>query len=48
VLGGPGTLAHFLSLAKNQGRDNWNSALTAAAVNDYIREGFGIKVEFRK
>lgn len=41
VLGGPGTLAHFLSLAKNQSRDNWNSALTAAAVNDYIREGFG-------
>jgi len=40
-LGGPGTLAHFLTLARAQSKDNWNPALTAAAVNAYIRAGFG-------
>lgn len=42
VMGGPGTLAHFLSLAALQSKDNWDSRLTANAVNTYIRAGFGI------
>jgi hypothetical protein len=41
TLGGPGTLDHFMSLARQQSRDHWNPALTAQAVNTYIRAGFG-------
>lgn len=41
-LGGPGTLTHFLSLARGQGKANWNTAYTANAVNNYIRAGFGM------
>jgi hypothetical protein len=43
ILGGPGTLDHFLSLARQQSKDHWNPALTAHAVNNYIRAGFGIQ-----
>ena len=32
----------FIAAARGQSKDNWNPALTAAAVNDYIRAGFGI------
>jgi hypothetical protein len=41
VLGGPGTLDHFMSLARAQSKDNWNPSLTANAVNNYVRAGFG-------
>jgi hypothetical protein len=41
-LGGTGLLSDFLSAARRQRKDNWSPALTAAAVNDYIRAGFGI------
>lgn len=43
MLHGPGTLEHFLSLAREQSKDNWNPLLTASAVNRYIRAGFGLK-----
>jgi len=42
TLGGPGTLADFLTRARGQSKDNWNTALMAAAVNNYIKTGFGI------
>jgi hypothetical protein len=38
----PGTLEMFLALARQQSRDNWYPAFTAAAVNAYVREGFDI------
>jgi hypothetical protein len=40
VLGGPGTLEHFVSLARQQSKDSWNPAVTATAVNQYIRAGY--------
>ena len=40
-LGGPGTLADFVSRASLQGKGNWNTALVADTVNNYIRAGFG-------
>ena len=42
TLGGPGTLADFIAQARDQSKANWNPALTADAVNTYIRAGFGI------
>ena len=36
------TLAAFLAEARKQSRNNWRPELTAAAVNRYIREGFGL------
>jgi hypothetical protein len=42
VLGGPGTLAHFMSLAQQQSKDNWDTRLTACAVNTYIAAGLGV------
>jgi hypothetical protein len=42
TLGGPGTLANFLTLARSQSKDNWNTALMANAVNAYIQAGFGV------
>ena len=42
ILGGPGTFAHFIGLARQQSKGNWNPALMADAVNNYIRAGFGI------
>jgi chitodextrinase len=32
----------FIAAARRQSKANWNPALMAAAVNDYIRAGFGI------
>ena len=42
AIGETPTLEHYLSLARQQSRASWRPALTAAAVNDYIREGFDI------
>jgi chitodextrinase len=42
VLGGPGTFDHFIGLARQQSKNNWNPALTATAVNNYIRAGYGM------
>jgi hypothetical protein len=42
VMGGPGTLDHFMTLATAQSKDTWDPRLTANAVNTYIRAGFGI------
>lgn len=39
-LGGAGTNAHFLSLARGQSRASWNTAYMANAANNYIRAGF--------
>jgi hypothetical protein len=36
------TFEAFLAAAREQSRSNWRPELTAAAVNDYIREGFGV------
>jgi hypothetical protein len=41
-LGGTGQLSDFLSAARLQSKGNWNSQLMAAAVNSYIRAGFGL------
>lgn len=48
VLGGPGTLAHFIAAIvgtpgtlTGQSRDNWDSRLTANSINEYFRSGFG-------
>jgi hypothetical protein len=42
VLGGPGTIDHFLTLARAQSRNSYNTALTADGVNTWIRAGFGL------
>ena len=43
IVGSSGhTSSDFIAAARRQSKDNWNPALTAAAVNDYIRAGFGI------
>jgi len=44
VLGGPGTLADFVARASSQSASNWNPALTADAVNNYVRAGFTLVV----
>ncbi|MFN7613984.1 MAG: hypothetical protein ACK5P8_02190, partial [Phycisphaerae bacterium] len=36
------SLEAFLAEARKQSRNNWRPELTAAAVNRYIREGFGL------
>ena len=41
-IGAPATLAAFLAEARAQSKANWRPAYTAAAVNDYIRAGFGM------
>lgn len=42
TLGETPTFEAFLAAAREQSRSNWRPELTAAAVNDYIREGFGV------
>ncbi|HEY1921552.1 MAG TPA: right-handed parallel beta-helix repeat-containing protein [Tepidisphaeraceae bacterium] len=37
------TLEGFIAAARQQRRGHWDPRLTAASVNDYIREGFAIK-----
>src|SRR5262249_41803878 len=39
TLGGPGSVSSFMALASRQARGNWNPALTARAVNTYLRDG---------
>src|SRR5262249_12999427 len=42
LVGSPGhTSQDFIKAARQQSKDNWNPALTANAVNNYIRAGFG-------
>lgn len=41
TLGGPGTIAHFSGLLLAQSKDSWNASLGAAAINSYVRFGFG-------
>ncbi len=43
ALGGPGTFDAFLAAVRSQRKGHWDPALTAAAVNDYVRAGFGMK-----
>lgn len=38
---GTSTYEQFVGRLLRQGRHNWNPRLTAAAINDYLREGFG-------
>ncbi len=40
-LGGNGGIDAFMNEAKKQSRSNWRTQYTAAAVNDYIRQGYG-------
>jgi chitodextrinase len=43
IVGSPGhTSFDFIAAARRQSKDTWNPALMAAAVNDYIRAGFGL------
>jgi hypothetical protein len=42
-IGGNGTFEGFIAEACQQSKDNWNTAFTASAVNDYIREGFDME-----
>jgi hypothetical protein len=41
-IGGLGTIDDFISKAKQQSRSSWDTRYTAIAVNNYIREGFGM------
>lgn len=41
-LGGGATLESFIADARKQSRQNWRPQLTAAAVNDYMRQGFTV------
>lgn len=42
ILGGPGTLADFLTKAKANYKGNWDPRLTARQVNQWIAAGFGL------
>jgi Ca2+-binding RTX toxin-like protein len=42
TLGGAGTAAAFLADERSQDQSNWNAALGAAALNDYLRAAFGL------
>jgi len=44
-IGDTPTFEFFLEQVRSQSKSNWKSQYTAAAVNDYIREGFGIEME---
>ena len=39
----PPTLDGFVGAAILQSRDHWDPRLTAGVINDYFREGFGVK-----
>ena len=41
-IGGAGNLDAFMMEARQQSKANWRPQYTAAAVNDYIRAGFGL------
>lgn len=42
VLGGPGTLTDFINQRLAMSKQNWNTNLTAPAVNNYLRAGYGL------
>jgi len=42
AIGLPPTLHDFMAAADQQSRDHWDVRLTAGAVNDYVRAGFGM------
>jgi len=42
TIGLTATLDGFLTAARAQSKDTWNPALAAAAVNNYVRAGFGM------
>jgi hypothetical protein len=44
-LGDAGTRADFLAKCKAQSRGNWDARYTADAINNYIREGFGVPMK---
>lgn len=44
-IGGEGTVAGFLASCRASSRQHWRPELTAAAVNRYIRAGFGLEFE---
>jgi hypothetical protein len=41
-IGGAPTLEAFMTEARKQSKNNWRVQYTAEAVNDYIRDGFGL------
>ena len=43
-LGKPATFAAFIDEARKQSKANWRPEYTAAAINDWIRTGFGINM----
>jgi hypothetical protein len=43
--GGKASLGDFITRARRQFKGNWRRGYTAAAVNDWIRAGFGMKRE---
>jgi len=45
-LGLSGGYDAFMSRARQQSKDNWDPRFTAAAVNNYVRAGFGIRVRY--
>ncbi|MCX5690846.1 MAG: right-handed parallel beta-helix repeat-containing protein, partial [Planctomycetota bacterium] len=42
TLGGSADTRAFLTAARSQRRSSWDRRLTAIAVNEYVREGFGV------
>ena len=42
TLGGQPNFEAFIAAVRAQAKGHWNPALTASAVNDYVRAGFGI------
>jgi hypothetical protein len=44
-LGKPATFTAFIDEARKQSRANWRREYTAAAINDWIRGGFGITMQ---
>jgi hypothetical protein len=43
-LGKPATFSSFIDEARKQSKANWRPEYTAAAINDWIRAGFGLKM----
>ena len=41
-IGQTATIDEFLRLAREQSKDAWMPQITARAVIDYVREGFGL------
>jgi hypothetical protein len=45
LIGETATLDSFLEEARTQSRGNWRPEFTAAVINNYVREGFGVVFE---